>query len=293
MKEIELASARPDLRLHAFEWAGPAGAPTVVLSHANSLCAAVWAPIARRLQRRWRVVAFDLRGHGGSGKPAPDGDAQHPHPYRWSEFGEDVFAVIEQVGRPAVVVCHSFSGSAALLAAPAHPDAMSALVLIDPVLQKKNPEGAQKMAEGTRKARQEWDDAAACRAWFAQNLPKVVQSTPTDECLDLLVRWGTEPRDGTRVALRCARDVEAAVYAERVGGDDVVAAAGRCRTPILELLAERRRGTENVADAAAFAQGIVDGDPAQRRSETVADTGHFMPLEKPDDVADRILRFVP
>jgi non-heme chloroperoxidase len=62
--------AADGVRLAAYEWGNPAG-PEVVLVHGFSQCHLCFAPqIASRLARDFRIVAYDLRGHGGSDKPA-------------------------------------------------------------------------------------------------------------------------------------------------------------------------------------------------------------------------------
>jgi predicted metal-dependent hydrolase len=59
-----------DVALHWLEWPSEDGQQndrlTVVLLHAPGLVARVWQPIAARLAGRYRVMAPDLPGHGGS-----------------------------------------------------------------------------------------------------------------------------------------------------------------------------------------------------------------------------------
>lgn len=79
-----------------------------------SECAQVWAA------QGWRVVAYDRRGFGDTVyEPEPHDDVA------------DLLAVADYVGaRPAVLVGCSMGGALALDAAVAHPDRVSALVLI-------------------------------------------------------------------------------------------------------------------------------------------------------------------
>ncbi|MCC8244294.1 alpha/beta fold hydrolase [Saccharothrix luteola] len=77
---------------------GPADAPAVVLVHGWAQSGEVWAP-----QPSWRGYAVDLRGHGGS--EVADGG------YRESAvWAADLKAVLDHVGRPAVVVGWSYGG---------------------------------------------------------------------------------------------------------------------------------------------------------------------------------------
>ena len=52
------------IRHHYLEWGDDAAGPPLLMLHATGLCAAPWQPIARRLAARYRVLAFDQRGHG-------------------------------------------------------------------------------------------------------------------------------------------------------------------------------------------------------------------------------------
>jgi 3-oxoadipate enol-lactonase len=49
---------------------GPAGAPVVTLSHSLATDLSMWDPQAAALARRYRVLRYDTRGHGGTDAPA-------------------------------------------------------------------------------------------------------------------------------------------------------------------------------------------------------------------------------
>jgi pimeloyl-ACP methyl ester carboxylesterase len=110
--------------------AGPEGAPAVVFSHGFSLDLTTWYYQWRHLADRYRVVLFDHRGHGRSGRP-PDGD------FSLRSMGRDVRAVLDRaVPRgPAVLVGHSMGGMALLSFAEEFPEEfgtrVAAVVLAD------------------------------------------------------------------------------------------------------------------------------------------------------------------
>ena len=56
-------------RLPVYEAGGAAGAPALLVGHANGLAAGSYAPWLRDLARDFRVFAWDARGHGGSSWP--------------------------------------------------------------------------------------------------------------------------------------------------------------------------------------------------------------------------------
>nr|WP_309239886.1 alpha/beta fold hydrolase [Actinomadura sp. J1-007] len=52
---------------------GPAGGPVLVLVHGYPDEQSVWEPVAGILAARFRVVTYDVRGAGGSSRPAGPG----------------------------------------------------------------------------------------------------------------------------------------------------------------------------------------------------------------------------
>jgi len=106
-------------RLHA-EVFGPEGAPTVVLTHGWVCALRYWTYQIQALARDHRVVAWDLRGHGRSGR-ATGGD------YSIETFGDDLQAVLEATvpeGERAVLGGHSMGGMTIVAWAGRHPDAV-------------------------------------------------------------------------------------------------------------------------------------------------------------------------
>jgi len=106
MRRSEVTSA-DGLKLAAYE-AGNASGPEILFIHGFSQCAECWEAqfYAPQLSSRFRLAAFDLRGHGASDKP--------PSPERYAEdrfFADDVKAVMDALGlkRP-VLVGWSYAG---------------------------------------------------------------------------------------------------------------------------------------------------------------------------------------
>ena len=79
-----------------------------------------WRTFARRLAARapaWTFVLFDLRHHGDSGAPPP--------PHTLDAVADDLAALAAEVGRPQVVIGHSFGGKVAACYAGRHPDGLA------------------------------------------------------------------------------------------------------------------------------------------------------------------------
>ncbi|MGX6449901.1 alpha/beta fold hydrolase, partial [Patulibacter sp. S7RM1-6] len=89
-----------DLRVRV---SGPEGAPTVVLVHGWTCALEFWTLQLQALAGRLRLVAYDLRGHGGSA-PSSGGD------YSIEAYRDDLDAVLRAtvpVGARPVLVGHS------------------------------------------------------------------------------------------------------------------------------------------------------------------------------------------
>jgi len=92
--------AADGVRLATYEWGNPAG-PALVLVHGIAQCHLCFAPqVESALARDFRIVAYDLRGHGASDKPT---DAKA---YQGSEvWAKDLAAVLaaKKLERPVLV----------------------------------------------------------------------------------------------------------------------------------------------------------------------------------------------
>ena len=103
---------------------GPAGAPVVTLSHPLGATLHIWDAHVPTLARRFRVLRYDSRGHGGSDVP--------PGPYTLEQMADDVVALLDAAGIARThFVGMSMGGLVGMTLALAHPDRVQSLVLCD------------------------------------------------------------------------------------------------------------------------------------------------------------------
>lgn len=97
-------------------------AETILLLHANMGSMARFRAWVPHLAHRYRVLRWDMRGHGGSSLPAPDA------PLSIGRLGQDVVELLDHLGLDRVHLAGSSTGGIiAMHTAIAHPDRVATL----------------------------------------------------------------------------------------------------------------------------------------------------------------------
>lgn len=105
----------------------------LIFAHANGFNAAAYRSLLAPLSASFRIWAPDLRGHGRSTLPV----FARPKT-SWIDHRDDLLGLLEALdGPPVVMAGHSMGGTASLLAAAVRPQAVSSLVLFDPVIWRR------------------------------------------------------------------------------------------------------------------------------------------------------------
>ena len=103
---------------------GPSGAPVVTLTHPLGVTLALWDDHVAALTKRYRVLRYDVRGHGGSEMP--------PGPYTLEQMAGDLFDLLDALG---IMETHfvgvSMGGLIGMTAALTRPSRITSLVLCD------------------------------------------------------------------------------------------------------------------------------------------------------------------
>ncbi|MDX6250829.1 MAG: 3-oxoadipate enol-lactonase [Kribbellaceae bacterium] len=132
-----------------YQMTGPEDAPVVLLGSSLGTTREMWAPQLEPLSERFRVIAFDHRGHGGSEVP--------PGPYSIEDLGGDVVELLNSLlVERASYVGISLGGAVGLWLAENAPDRFHRFVLMCPPAypaagaQVWTDRAAQVRAEGTQ-----------------------------------------------------------------------------------------------------------------------------------------------
>lgn len=127
---------------------GPRTGTPVVLIHGFPFSKEMWGPQVEALRRTHYVVAYDVRGHGGS----EVGDGQYSVEY----FVDDLIGLLDHLKiSSAVVIGLSMGGYIALRAVERNPERVRALVLCDTRSESDGNEGKVKRAQQARLVRTE------------------------------------------------------------------------------------------------------------------------------------------
>jgi len=103
---------------------GVAGEPAVMLLHGSTMRSEDWENVFPRLATRYRVVAYDARGHGRSGRAVS---------YELRAFASDAIRVLREIVKgDATLIGHSLGALCALACAADAPELVRGLVLEDP-----------------------------------------------------------------------------------------------------------------------------------------------------------------
>jgi pimeloyl-ACP methyl ester carboxylesterase len=236
-----------------------AGKPAFVFVHGWTCDRSFFAPQAEHFAPRHRVVSVDLRGHGESDKPTGA--------YPVAAYADDIAFLIEQLGlgRP-VAVGHSMGGITVLQLAAAHPEVVSAIVMVDPAPFAFPPElrtGIEELVAAVEAGNQApRHDFIEQRLFLPTSDRKLVQ--------DVLAVMMAAP---AHVAASAMKGILAF---------DGVTVAARCKVPALHLA-----GTPPLNPPHLMSQWL----PTVVNGLTVG-AGHFNQLEVPDQVNSMIEGFL-
>jgi len=254
--------------------AGPAGGPTVLLSHCWTGDSRIWAPVARRLvDSGHRVVLYDQRGHRHS-TIGSDG-------LTVEALGSDLRAVLETLDlRDVVLAGHSMGGMAVQSFLIGHPTAgrerVAGLVLV--------ATAAGGLSVGAPSERM--GPAAVSSARVAQLManPRVGPH---------IVRSGVG-RHPARSHLDATLETFLATPPEVRAGflSSLLAMDWRPRLAEIDLPAVVMVGTWDRLTPPRLARRLADG-LANAELVVIAGAGHMLPFEEPDLVAERIASLVP
>jgi 3-oxoadipate enol-lactonase len=151
---------------------GPPEAPVVVLGNSLGTSRQVWDQPAAALERHFRLLRYELPGHGGS--------AAAPGPYTIGQLGSGVLALLDAHGIDQAAYCGiSLGGMIGMWLAANHPDRISALGLVCTSAFLPPAEGWHERAARVRATGMESVSATVVGRWFTPDFASREPSVPT------------------------------------------------------------------------------------------------------------------
>jgi pimeloyl-ACP methyl ester carboxylesterase len=249
----------------------------LLFAHATGFCGACWRPVRSGLGD-FASTIFDFRGHGSSHS---DRDLRS-----WWEMAQDVLAVTGRMSSageepPALVgIGHSMGGAAVVMAELLNPGSFAAFVLVEPIIygppHTRDPN--HPLVSLALKRRDRFESRAAVRAAYGEKPPF---SAWHPDALDGYVSGGFV-EEGEVARLACRPRSEAEVFT----------AAGIHAA--WERLSEVSVPTTILygADTETYLPGHAEtlaGRFQDASALAVEQTGHFLPMERPEVVVRAVL----
>ncbi|WP_026416645.1 3-oxoadipate enol-lactonase [Actinomadura oligospora] len=237
---------------------GPEDAPLVVLGPSLGTTSALWEPQLPALVRHWRVLRYELPGHGGA--PVPDG------PFGIDDLADAVIDLLDRADAArAAVAGVSLGGAVAMTAALRAPERVASLALLctSPRFGEPGP----------------WRDRAALVR--REGVESVAASAPSRWFTPDFAPEGAEPY----VAMnRTAAPDGYAACCEALAGFDLTGRLDRITAPTLVVAGAQDVATPPRGHADVLAAHIPDS------VLTIADhAGHLANVEQPGAVTDALL----
>ncbi|WP_246212928.1 alpha/beta fold hydrolase [Streptomyces abyssomicinicus] len=273
----ELTAVSADGAGISVEVHGPQDAPAVVLAHGWTCSVAFWAAQIRALSDRFRVIAYDQRGHGGSPLHAPVGTG------KLADDLEAVLAATLAPGEKAVIAGHSMGGMTIMAAAgrPGFREHAAAALLCSTGAHTLVPESTVlPIGRG------------AVRTWITGQIlssPLPIGGRPSGISRKA-VKYGTMgPGSTPQMVEACARVIHACPTRTRRAWSHVLSSLELSEgVRRLDVPTEVIVGTADRLTPPVHARNLAGELPDCLGLTELPGIGHMTPVEAPDVVTDRI-----
>ena len=233
--------------------------PDVVIVHGLGSTAEQWLPTARRLARNHRVTLVHLPGHGL---------AQMPQPFTLEQAAAALDrALAETSSGPVILVGHSLGGLVAAREALEHPERVRGLLLVETALRPQVEPA---------------------------DLPKLLASLDKDYeqvLRDAYIGMGRDSAQGLRLYDEVAHMDSAVVkpWIRLAWMADLSGQMRKLQPRMLAVLAPHSWGIEETWQQVSEALGYTQ--VPRVRGVRVEGAGHFIMIDRPDQLAEIIARF--
>jgi 3-oxoadipate enol-lactonase len=251
----------PNVRLH-YAFTGPAAAPALILSHSLGSTLSMWDAQVALFEKQFRLLRYDMRGHGKSSVPAP--------PYPVPDLARDVLALADSLNIGRFHFCGlSIGGMIGMSLALQAPERLNNLVLCNTAPKIGTDEFWNARIQTVEaKGMKEVAGAVAAR-WFT---PAFQSSFPDKVASAISVLESLNPQ-GYIGGCTAVRDF------------DFRANVSQIRTPTLVI-----SGTHDPAATPVEGRYLAEQVPGARYTEL--NTSHLSNIEDPAHYNQAVLSFL-
>ena len=256
------------------------GEQTVVMMHATGFNPWLWHPIARRLTRRYTVLAPYFCDYRDT-DPEKGG-------LSWMKLADDLCRMCERldVVHP-LLVGHSMGATVMTIAEAVHGPKAAGMVLFEPIFLPRDfynvpiRTDQHPLASKSIKRRNHWENMTQAREYLKS---KALFKNWDEEMLDLYIKYGMSTGETGGLQLTCSPHKEASLY---MGGMpfDPWPMLPEISCPVLVVEGE-----------ISVNRGVIDLETATTRFqnakyELIPGAGHLIPMEKPRQTVELISQF--
>jgi 3-oxoadipate enol-lactonase len=244
---------------------GPSDAPVVTLSHSLATDLSMWDPQAAALARRYRVLRYDTRGHGGTDAPAAA--------YSLDQLAADAKALLGALGiQRTHWVGLSMGGMIGQTLALQSPELFSSLSLCD-TMSRVPPEAQPLWAERIKMAE-------------TQGMEPLVEPTIGRWFTPAFVERAKEVVDRVRAMIRSTPPRGYAGCCHAIAALNLTDRLSAISLPTLIVVGEQDQGTP--VAASQVMQERIKGS----QLVIIKSASHLSNLEQPDEFTGAVDRFL-
>jgi len=253
-----------ELTVH-YDLAGPAGAPTLLFSNSLGTNLHVWDAVVPALTDRYRVLRYDMRGHGMTDETPAGGG------YSIDLLADDALALLDALGIGRVHLCGlSIGGMVAQKLGARAPDRVASLILCDTAQRIGPPSNWDARVAAIRAGGLDGIADGVMERWFTPPFraarPEIVRGART-----MLVRSAVEGYVGCALAVRDA---------------DLTADGALIRCPTLVVA-----GDQDLATPPVLVEELARAIPGAR-FVLIESASHIPCMEQPEALAREIRGFL-
>ena len=251
----------PNVRLH-YALSGPPAAPVLILSNSLGTNFSMWDAQAPAFEKQFRLLRYDMRGHGQSSAPPP--------PYAVPDLARDILSLADSLSISRFHFCGlSIGGMIGMSLALQAPDRLQKLVLCNTAPQIGAPEFWNTRIQTVQSKGMSEVAGAVTARWFT---PGFQQSCPEKVASAIRVLESLDPQ-GYVGGCTAVRDFD---FRERVS---------QIRAGTLVIA-----GTHDPAATPADGRLLAERIPGARYAEL--NTSHLSNIEAPEQFNDAVLAFL-